>query len=131
MTLNELSKAVLDAVFEVRRTIGPGMLESIYEAALAIELERRGIPVRRQVPVSFAYKGAPLGEALRIDLLVDDRLVVECKATEENKPVYAAQCLTYLRATGLSLGLVVNFGCLMLKDGIERIANGRFDGDAP
>lgn len=123
MTLNELSGVVVDAAFEVRRTVGIGLLESAYEAALARELSLRGIEVKRQVPVFMQYKGADIGEAYRIDMLIDDRLIVECKATEANKPVFAAQCLTYLRAKGLSLGLVINFGCLMLKNGIERVVN--------
>ena len=123
MTLNQLSRIVLDAAFEVRRTIGPGLLESVYERALTRELALRGIDVKCQVPITFKYKNYDLGEPLRLDMLVDGRLIVECKATEHNIPVYAAQCLTYLRASGLSLGLVINFGCLLLKDGIERVVN--------
>lgn len=124
MDLNQLSKVVLDCAFEVRKTIGPGLLESAYEAALAYEISKRGVEVKRQVPVNFVYKGIDLGESYRIDLLVDERLIVECKATETNNPVYGAQCLTYLKATGLTLGLVINFGCPLLKDGIERVING-------
>lgn len=124
MTLNELSKVVVDAAFEVRRNLGAGLLESAYETALAHELGLRGIGVERQVPVYMKYKGEEIGETYRMDLLVDKRLVVECKATEANNPVYAAQCLTYLRGAGLSLGLVVNFGCAILRNGIERVANG-------
>jgi GxxExxY protein len=128
MTLNELSKVVVDAAFEVRRTLGAGLLESAYETALAHELGLRGIGVERQVPVFLRYKGKEIGEAYRMDLLVDRRLVVECKATEGNKPVYAAQCLTYLRGADLKLGLVVNFGCGRLVDGIERVVNGVVEG---
>ena len=123
MTLNELSRIVVDAAFEVRRMLGIGLLESAYEAALAKELDLRGIRVERQVPVFMQYKGANIGEAYRIDMLVDGRLIVECKAVEANKPVFAAQCLTYLKGKRLSLGLVVNFGSPMLKNGIERIVN--------
>lgn len=123
MTLNELSKVVLDSAFEVRRTLGVGLLESAYEAALEHELRCRGVPVKRQVPVFLKYKGEEIGEAYRIDMLVDDRLILELKATDSNHPLYAAQCLTYLKAAGLSLGLVINFGVPMLKDGIERVAN--------
>ena len=129
MTLNELSRVVVDAAFEVRRTVGIGLLESAYEAALSQELSLRGIQVKRQVPVFMQYKGADIGEAYRIDMLIDDRLIVECKATETNKPVFAAQCLTYLRAKGLSLGLVINFGCPMLKNGIERVVNNFKEGE--
>ena len=129
MTLNELSRVVVDAAFEVRRTVGIGLLESAYEAALTRELSLRGIEVKRQVPVFMQYKGVDIGEAYRIDMLIDDRLIVECKATEANKPVFAAQCLTYLRAKGLSLGLVINFGCQMLKNGIERVVNNFKEGE--
>ena len=110
MTLNELSRIVVDAAFEVRKALGVGLLESAYEAALECELRLRGIAVERQ--------------GYRLDMLVDGRLIVECKATETNKPIYAAQCLTYLRAAGLSLGLVINFGIPFLKSGIERVVNG-------
>ena len=124
MTLNELSRIVVDSAFEVRRTLGLGLLESAYEAALECELRSRGVAVKRQIPIFMKYKGADIGERYRLDMLVDDRLIVECKATELNRPVYAAQCLTYLRAAGLSLGLVINFGSPIFKDGIERVANG-------
>ena len=123
MTLNELSGVVVDSAFEVRRILGVGLLESAYEAALECELRTRGVAVRRQIPIFMQYKGTDVGEGYRIDLLVDGRLIVECKATEANKPVYAAQCLTYLRAANLSLGLVINFGTALLKNGIERVVN--------
>ncbi len=123
MTLNELSKIVLDSAFEVRRILGVGLLESAYEVALECELQSRGVPVKRQIPVRLKYKGQEIGEAYRMDMLIDDRLIVECKATECNKPIFSAQCLTYLRAAGLSLGLVINFGCPLLKEGIERVVN--------
>lgn len=124
MTLNELSRIVVDAAFEVRRNIGVGLLESAYEAALECELRMRGVEVERQIPVLMKYKGMDIGEGYRLDMLVDGRLIVECKATELNKPVYAAQCLTYLRAANLSLGLVINFGVPLFKNGIERVVNG-------
>ena len=127
MNLNQLSRVAIDSAFEVRKTIGPGLLESAYEAALAYEIRQRGVAVKRQVPIQFIYKGVNLGESYRIDLLVDERLIVECKATETNIPVYGAQCLTYLKATGLTLGLVINFGCPLLKEGIERVINGNVD----
>lgn len=123
MTLNELSRIVVDSAFEVRRTLGVGLLESAYEAALECELRSRGVAVKRQIPIFMTYKGTEIGEGYRLDMLVDDRLIVECKATEVNKPVYAAQCLTYLRAVNLSLGLVINFGTPLLKNGIERVVN--------
>lgn len=123
MTLNELSRIVLDSAFEVRKVLGPGLLESAYEAALEYELKSQGIDVKRQVPIYIKYKGVNVGECYRLDMLVDDRLIIECKATEKNNPIYGAQCLTYLRATNLSLGLVINFGATMLKNGIARVVN--------
>lgn len=129
MTLNELSRVVIDAAFEVRRNLGVGLLESAYEMALVYELRTKGIEVECQVPIHMRYKGVQIGEGYRIDILVDGRLVVECKATDMNNPIYAAQCLTYLRAANLNLGLVINFGCFRLKDGIARIANGFSEGD--
>lgn len=124
MTLNELSRVVIDAAFEVRRNLGVGLLESAYELALVYELRTKGIEVERQVPIHMQYNGMRIGEGYRIDILVDGRLVVECKATDMNNPIYAAQCLTYPRAANLNLGLVINFGCFKLKDGIVRLANG-------
>ena len=128
MTLNELSRIVVDAAFEVRKALGVGLLESAYEAALECELRLRGIAVERQIPLFMKYKGTDIGEGYRLDMLVHGRLIVECKATETNKPIYAAQCLTYLRAAGLSLGLVINFGIPFLKSGIERVVNGFEEG---
>lgn len=124
VTLNELSREVIDAAFEVRRNLGVGLLESAYELALVHELQRKGIDSERQVPIYMKYKGVQIGEGFRIDILVDRRLVVECKATDKNNPIYSAQCLTYLRAANMRLGLVINFGCFKLKDGIVRVANG-------
>lgn len=123
MTLNELSHAVLDSAFEVRKVLGAGLLESAYEAALEYELKARGLDVKRQVPMFMKYKGVNVGESYRLDLLVNDQLIIECKATEKNNPLYASQCLTYLRAANLKLGLVINFGIPMLKNGIERVVN--------
>ena len=129
MTLNELSREVIDAAFEVRRNLGAGLLESAYELALFHELRIRGIRAERQVSIQVQYKGELIGEGYRIDILVDGRLVVECKATERNNPIYAAQCLTYLRSANLNLGLVINFGCFKLRDGIVRVVNGFSEGD--
>ena len=117
MDLNQLSKVILDCAFEVRKNIGPGLLESVYEAALAYEIHQRGIAVRRQVPIQFKYQGVAVGESFRIDLLVDERFIIECKATEANIPLYGAQCLTYLKATGLTLGLVNQFWMSLAQGG--------------
>ena len=124
MTENEISRVVVDAAIEVHRTLGgPGLLESVYEEALA-ELELRGVKVERQRTVPLVYKGKRLASDLRVDLLLENRVFVECKATIANNPVFQAQALTYLRLMDLKLALVMNFGMRLVKDGINRVANG-------
>ena len=124
MTENEISRVVVDAAIEVHRTLGgPGLLESVYEEALA-ELELRGVKVERQRTVPLVYKGKRLAADLRVDLLLENRVFVECKATIANTPVFQAQALTDLRLMDLELALVVNFGMRLVKDGINRVANG-------
>jgi len=121
---NKISASVIDAAIEVHRVLGgPGLLESIYEDALAYELELRNIPFKRQLPVPVLYKGVPVRDALRLDLLVDDRVIVEVKATENLLKVHPAQVLTYLRLSQRKLGLVLNFGQSLLRDGISRVVN--------
>lgn len=125
MTENEISRVVLDAAIEVHRTLGgPGLLESIYEEALAYELELRGLKVERQRAVPVIYKGRRLASDLRVDLVVADRVIVECKATSGDNPVFEAQALTYLRLMDLRLALVLNFGKRLVKDGVSRVVNG-------
>ena len=102
---------------------GPGLLESIYEDALAYELELRNIPIKRQLSVPVLYKGVPVRDALRLDMLVDDRVIVEVKATENLLKVHFAQVLTYLRLIQRKSGLVLNFGQPLLHDGISRVVN--------
>ncbi len=121
---NKITASIIDAAIEVHRVLGgPGLLESIYEDALAHELELRNIPIKRQLPVPVLYKGVPVRDALRLDLLVDDRVIVEVKATENLLKVHSAQVLTYLRLTRRKLGLVLNFGQPLLRDGISRVVN--------
>ncbi len=121
---NRISGIVIDAALEVHRTLGgPGLLESLYEEALACELKLRGLDVKRQWPVPVVYKGNQLKDDLRLDLLVADRVIVECKAVVVWNPIYKAQALTYLRLTGLKLGLVINFGRMLIRDGIYRVVN--------
>ena len=121
---NELTRQIIGAAIEVHKTLGgPGLLESVYKEALAEELRRIGLRVAREVPCPVVYKGKILGDPLRIDLLVEDEIVVEAKAAVANNPVFAAQCLTYLRLSGRKLGLVVNFGRKYVADGIERVLN--------
>jgi GxxExxY protein len=105
--LNRLSESVIGAAIEVHRSLGPGFLESFYEEALCREMSDRGVAFRRQVAVDVLYKGAPIGEA-RLDLLVERRLLVELKATERWAPIHMAQVLSYMKATGLTLGLLIN-----------------------
>ena len=119
VTENEISGVVVDAAIEVHRTLGgPGLLESVYEEALAYELELRGLQVERQKAVPILYKGKRLATDLRCDL------VVECKATTAHNPIFETQALTYLRLMDLRLALVVNFGQRLVKDGILRVVNG-------
>jgi len=116
----DLTHGVIGAAIEVHRLIGPGFLESTYEDALAIELELRGIPIRRQVPIDMTYKGRPIGKA-RLDMLVAMRLVVELKAVENFAPIHTAQVLSYLRATKLRHGLLINFNVPALRLGVKRV----------
>ena len=124
MEENDISKEVLDAAITVHRTLGgPGLLESVYQDALAYELAQRGLKVEKEVHVPVVYKGTVVGDPLRIDLLVEGRVVVECKATEKDNPIFAIQTLTYLRLMNLHLGLLVNFGKETLIAGFKRIVN--------
>jgi GxxExxY protein len=120
MELNRLSHSAIGAALEVHRVLGPGFLESVYEEALCLELELRGIPFARQAPLPVWYKGRVVGEG-RMDLLVSDCLVVELKAVETLAAIHSVQLLTYLRATGHKLGLLINFNVSILKHGIKRV----------
>jgi GxxExxY protein len=125
VTENEISRVVVQSAIEVHRTLGgPGLLESVYEEALAWEVARRGVSVERQRLVPIQYKGAMLSTPLRLDLLVGGKVIVECKAMSEYSAIAEAQTLTYLRLTGHKLGLVINFGERLVKDGIHRVVNG-------
>jgi GxxExxY protein len=125
MTENEISKIILNAAIEAHRTLGgPGLLESVYEEALAWELTQAGLAVLRQKHLPIPYKGQVLATPLKIDLIVGGLVIVECKATSKYNDVFEAQTLTYLRLTGLKLGLVINFGERMVKDGFRRVVNG-------
>jgi GxxExxY protein len=116
---------IVDGAVEVHRTLGgPGLLESVYEEALAYELTSRGLRIGRQAALPILYKGNRLATDLRVDLLIEGRVAVECKATTGYNPVFEAQVLTYLRLLGLKLGLVINFGERLVKDGIHRVVNG-------
>ena len=121
---NEISRAIVQGAIEVHRTLGgPGLLESVYEEALAWELSNVGLHVNRQVEVPITYKSNTLATPLVMDLLVDGKVIIECKATLNYNTLFEAQTLTYLRLTGLKLGMVINFGERMVKDGIHRVVN--------
>jgi GxxExxY protein len=119
---NQLSRRVIGAAIDVHSSLGPGLLENLYEEAMAHELRLRQIPFRRQQPIRLNYKGAEIGD-LRLDLVVDDLIVVELKAIERIAEVHRAQVLSYLRSTSLPLGLLINFNHLRLVDGVSRILN--------
>lgn len=124
VTENLLSEQILDAAIEVHRTLGgPGLLESLYEDALFHELRLRNIPALSQVQIPVTYKNFKLRDSMRLDILVDGKVIIEVKATENMLAVHKAQVLTYLRLTNLKLGLVINFGQGRLIDGWERIVN--------
>ncbi|EDN71529.1 conserved hypothetical protein [Beggiatoa sp. PS] len=125
MNENELSRIIYEASIEVHRTLGgPGLLESVYEEAFAWELRQVGLKVERQLALPIIYKNIQLASPLKIDLLVGDKVIIECKATVQVHEVYKAQLLTYLRLSGLKLGLLINFGSILVKDGISRVVNG-------
>jgi GxxExxY protein len=124
MDLNELSSKVIGAAIDVHKQLGPGLLESVYQKCMEIELKERGLQVKTEVPLHVVYKGHEISDdAFRIDLLIEDALVVELKSVEEIKPVHKKQLLTYLRLTTKQLGLLINFNESLLREGIIRIAN--------
>lgn len=118
---NELTGTIVDAAFRVHSALGPGLLESVYEECLAWEFQCRALRARRQVPVPLVYRDVKVDAAFRLDLEVEGRVVVEVKAVERLLPLHEAQLLTYLKLTGLSLGLLMNFNVPMMKDGIRRL----------
>ena len=125
MNENEISREIVDCALEVHRTLGgPGLLEGVYEEALAWELRQAGLPIARQVELPINYKGDKLATPLRIDLVVGRKVIVECKATERYNSISEVQTLTYLRLSGLKLGMVINFGERKVTNGIHRVVNG-------
>jgi GxxExxY protein len=121
--LNAITDRVIGAAIDVHRALGPGLLESAYEACLAFELNQRGMKVARQVPLPVVYKGVKLECGYRLDLLVEDVVIVELKAVDAISDVHRAQILSYLKISGLKVGLLLNFNVKMLKDGLVRMAN--------
>ena len=121
--LEDLASCVLDTAFSVHNDVGPGLLESVYEQLLANRLSRQGLIVDRQMLVGAEIDGLDFREAFRLDMLVENRLVIEIKAIEKLAPIHARQTLTYLRLMKLPLGLLINFGGITLKEGIKRVVN--------
>jgi len=120
---NQITEAILGAAIEVHRTLGPGLLESAYEACLAYELVHGGLQVERQKELPLRYRGVSLACGYRMDLLVEDAVVVEVKAVDRLEPIHEAQVLSYLKLSGKHLGLLINFNVKMLKTGIRRLAH--------
>ena len=118
-----LSYKIIGCAMEVYNTLGPGLLEAAYEKALIHELELNGLSVASQVPVEMNYKGVNLGEGLRLDLLVEDSIIIELKSVEELKPVHYKQLLTYLKLTDKRIGLLINFNVYDFREGIKRVVN--------
>ena len=121
MNINDISGQVIGAAIEVHKTIGPGLLEGIYEDCLCIELAKRRIPFERQKEIKIEYKGVKLDSQYRLDLIVNGLVVVELKTVDELAPIHDAQVLTYLKLTGLKVGLLFNFNVPVLKEGIKRL----------
>ena len=119
--LEHLAKQAVDAAIKVHKTLGPGLLESVYETCLAHELRKRGLAVKTQVPIPIVYDGIRLEGGLKLDLLVQKQLIVEIKAVEEMNRIFKTQVLTYLKLARLRLALLINFNVHLLRDGIERI----------
>jgi GxxExxY protein len=125
MNENDMCKQIVNSAVEVHRNLGgPGLLECVYEEALVWELEQAGLIVRRQLPVPISYKGNQLASPLRLDLMIHDLVIVEVKATTAYNPIFESQLLTYLRLLNCKVGLVINFGEKLVKDGIHRVVNG-------
>lgn len=123
MDTEQLCTMVVDCGFKLHQDIGPGLLESAYEAMLAAKLRALGLKVDRQVPIDLTYDGIAIPNAFRIDLLVDDRVLIELKSSETTAPVHAKQVITYLRLMGLTHGFAMNFGTPTFKDGVRRLLN--------
>jgi GxxExxY protein len=124
MTENEIGKVVVNSAVSIHRELGPGLLESVYEAILAQELGQRGLYVERQVPMSIEFRGIKFAEAFRADIVVERKVVLEIKSVEQVNQAHKKQLQTYLRLTGHKLGFLLNFGEALMKKGITRAVNG-------
>jgi GxxExxY protein len=124
MIENEITAGIIDAALKIHRSLGPGLLESVYETILAHELKKRGFLIERQKAIPLIYEGLSFPDPFRADLIVSQRVIVELKSVEELERVHFKQLLTYLRIGQLKVGLLINFNNMLLKDGIHRIVNG-------
>jgi len=124
MNENEIAQIVVDAALLVHQETGPGLLESVYEIILADELERRGLTVKRQVSIPIHFNGRVFDEGFRADLIINEKVILELKSVESVKDVHKKQLLTYLKLSGKKLGLLINFGETLIKNGITRVVNG-------
>ena len=123
MNENDISYKIIGIALELHNTLGPGLLESTYESALAHDLREAGFEVRQQVCMSFTYKEIQMDVGYRIDLLVENQIIIEVKSVESLAPVHYSQLLTYLKLSNIKLGLLINFNCKLLKTGIHRVVN--------
>ncbi|MCX6049268.1 MAG: GxxExxY protein [Chloroflexi bacterium] len=124
MTENEIARMIVDCAYHIHVKLGPGLLESVYELVLFYELKKLGLQVERQVMIPVLWDGVVIGDGFRADLIVETKVIVELKSVERGNPLHNKQLLTYLRLTDKRLGLLINFGLVRVKDGIERVANG-------
>ena len=123
MIINNITALIVDTALQIHKDLGPGLLESVYEAVLAKKLESRGLRVERQKILRFEYEGMVFEEGFRMDLLVEDQVVVELKSVEQVAPVHKKQLLTYIKLAKKPVGLLINFGAATLKEGITRVIN--------
>jgi GxxExxY protein len=130
-TLNQITEHIIGAAVAVHRALGPGLLESAYEACLAFELAQRGLKVEQQKPLPVLYREVKLDCAYRLDLLIEETVIVEIKAVDRLSPIHQAQLLSYLKLSGCKVGLLINFNVRVLKDGIRRMVNDFPDSPRP
>ncbi|BAZ81059.1 GxxExxY protein [Sphaerospermopsis kisseleviana CS-549] len=123
MIENEITGVIVNVAYKVHTTLGPGLLESVYETVMDVELRRRKLQVRKQVVIPITYEGVVLEEGFRADLIVEDKVIVELKSVENLNPVHHKQLLTYLRLADKKVGLIINFNVKLIKDGISRVVN--------
>ena len=121
LEVEELSRILVDSAFKVHQFLGPGLLESVYESCLCIELGKRGVGFKTQVPVPFKYEGVPIETGLRLDMLVEDSIILELKSVEKLLPIHQSPLITYLKLANVRLGLLINFNVILFKQGVQRV----------